>query len=104
MLRVPLSARGRVRAKWQAPSDVGAEAVRDYLATLAADSHFRDAVEVSSPTLMRIWNRLLAGDAMHSTDRQKAVRALTRYWLRATTRPTPFGLMAGVLWTEFGDR
>ncbi|WP_394835734.1 lantibiotic dehydratase [Pendulispora rubella] len=104
MLRVPLLARGRVRTTWQAPSEGDAEAVRDYLSRLAADSHFREAVEISSPTLVRIWNRLLAGDAMHPTDRQKAVRALTRYWLRAATRPTPFGLMAGVLSTEFGDR
>ncbi|KOU42911.1 lantibiotic dehydratase [Streptomyces sp. WM6378] len=71
-----------------------------YVAEAAADPLFREAIEVSSPSLAQV----LARDAPPTGDAlRRAATAVGRYRLRMTTRPTPFGLLAGVALARFGD-
>ncbi|WP_150494652.1 lantibiotic dehydratase [Streptomyces kanamyceticus] len=115
LLRAPLLARPRARATWQdevrqSPDGTGApppestdlDALRAQLQELLADARFREAVEVSSPSLARTVDAVLANAPVTPSDLRKAHRAVTRYFLRAASRPTPFGLLAGVLWGSFG--
>ncbi|MFJ6572135.1 lantibiotic dehydratase [Streptomyces sp. NPDC091292] len=114
-MRAPLLARSRARGTWQlgergrpdenggessGPADVGV--LRAQLAELVADARFREALEVSSPSLARTVDAVLANTPVTASDLRKAHRAVTRYLLRAASRPTPFGLLAGVLWGSFG--
>ncbi|MFJ2774586.1 lantibiotic dehydratase [Streptomyces sp. NPDC087300] len=132
LLRAPLLARPKARATWQdatrqdaVPRD-GARQDRDgarpgrgetgdarseadtlaglraQLTELVADARFREALEVSSPSLARTVDAVLADAPVTPSDLRKAHRAVTRYLLRAASRPTPFGLLAGVLWGSFG--
>ncbi|GGZ87824.1 lantibiotic dehydratase [Streptomyces spiroverticillatus] len=99
LIRTPLLARRRARDTWRpaAPAEL-----RPQLAELVADPLFREALEVSSPSLARTVEALLAEAPLTPSDLRKAHRAVTRYLLRAASRPTPFGLLAGVLWGSFG--
>ncbi|MFD6433346.1 thiopeptide-type bacteriocin biosynthesis protein [Streptomyces venezuelae] len=78
------------------------DALRAQLAELVSDPLFREALEVSSPSLARTLDAVLADAPVAASDLRKAHRAVTRYLLRAASRPTPFGLLAGVLWGSFG--
>lgn len=109
LLRAPLLPRSRVRETWQdgeppLPDEAGAEPgeLRADLVELLADAQFREALEVSSSSLARTLDAVLAGAPVATADLRKAHRAVTRYLLRAASRPTPFGLLAGVLWGSFG--
>ncbi|WP_079143479.1 lantibiotic dehydratase [Streptomyces luteocolor] len=110
LLRAPLLARPGVRATWRddvrdRPEGSGPEPgeLRAHLVELLADTRFREAVEVSSPSLARTVDAVLADAPIAPSDLRKAHRAVTRYLLRAASRPTPFGLLAGVLWGSFGE-
>ncbi|WP_159047950.1 lantibiotic dehydratase [Streptomyces sp. WM6378] len=109
MLRTPLLARSSVRATWwdaarERPDGTGPEVgeLRAHLVELLADARFREALDVSSPSLARTVDAVLSGSPVAASDLRKAHRAVTRYLLRAASRPTPFGLLAGVLWGSFG--
>ncbi|MEV8373299.1 lantibiotic dehydratase [Kribbella sp. NPDC056861] len=91
------------------PATAEVEELRGYLSALLADEQLREAIEVSSPSLAAALSKLgvdagpgspaAAGAGSGAPDRAKverAVLATTRYLLRMTGRPTPFGLMAGV--------
>lgn len=78
-----------------------AERVRDHVRRLAADPVLREAVAVASPSLARAVERILAGGGEEAAVR-RAAYALTRYALRAASRPTPFGLFAGVALARTG--
>ncbi|MFD9884082.1 lantibiotic dehydratase [Streptomyces alboflavus] len=103
LLRTPLLARPQVRATWRDTADAEPEDLRVHLVELLADARFREALEVSSPSLARTLDAVLAGEPVAATDLRKAHRAVTRYLLRAASRPTPFGLLAGVVWGSFGE-
>lgn len=109
LLRAPILARSSVRATWRdgvrdRPEATGAEPdeLRAHLGEMLADARFREGLEVSSPSLARTVDAVLADTAVAASDLRKAHRAVTRYLLRASSRPTPFGLLAGVLWGSFG--
>ncbi|MGQ4510797.1 thiopeptide-type bacteriocin biosynthesis protein [Streptomyces sp. DW26H14] len=105
MLRAPLLARGELRRTWRAPGGPGAEdreALIGYITDLGGDERFREALEVSSPSLAGQVAALERGEKPRTRDLVRAARSLTRYWLRAASRPTPFGLMAGVAAAGFG--
>jgi lantibiotic biosynthesis protein len=55
-----------------------------------------EAVLVSSPSLAQRWEKIVSGVNMPAKVVDRAVQSLERYRLRMTSRPTPFGLMAGV--------
>ncbi|MFI6055589.1 lantibiotic dehydratase [Streptomyces violascens] len=109
MLRAPILARSSVRATWgdgERDQQDGARPepgeLRTRLVEMLADARFREALEVSSPSLARTVDAVLEGEPVAASDLRKAHRAVTRYLLRAASRPTPFGLLAGVLWGSFG--
>ncbi|AEY85515.1 lantibiotic dehydratase [Streptomyces hygroscopicus subsp. jinggangensis 5008] len=67
------------------------------------DPILREAILVSSPSLARRLEGIANGQPASGRKLGKAGRALARYQLRMATRPTPFGLMAGVAMGRFGD-
>lgn len=56
----------------------------------------KEAVMVASADLYNSLSRLAAGDALAERKRHRTEDALARYLVRMATRPTPFGLFAGV--------
>lgn len=74
------------------PLGDSAEQVRE------AASHplFREALQVASGSLTESLDRLDAGAGLDGKRLRRTALALSRYALRAQTRPTPFGLFAGV--------
>lgn len=67
-----------------------------YIRELTRDAGFREAVEVSSTSLADMIDRLDGGSVPGHKQLFGAAVSLTRYLLRITGRPTPFGLLAGV--------
>src|SRR4051812_35463598 len=98
LVRMPLLARDRAEATWTGPDPdrAGPGQLRDYVLALAADPLVREAVAVSSGSLSVTLDRLEAGDPVDPAKLARATQALTRYVLRATSRATPFGQLAGV--------
>jgi thiopeptide-type bacteriocin biosynthesis protein len=113
MLRAPVHPVRRLRDACPEVAEGTADERRhlvDYLRRGAADPLVREAVTVSSASLGRVLDRVLnpAADASAATPPslaglRRAVRALTAYRVRMATRPTPFGLMAGVSAVTFMD-
>jgi thiopeptide-type bacteriocin biosynthesis protein len=64
-----------------------------------ADPLVRAALSIASPDLLDRLDRVHAG-----TGAARAAGALLRYRIRMSTRPTPFGLFAGVGLAELGER
>ncbi|MFF9915872.1 lantibiotic dehydratase [Streptomyces sp. NPDC013457] len=62
----------------------------------AAEPLFREALRVASGSLADTLDRLDAGAELGGKALRRTALALSRYALRAETRPTPFGLFAGV--------
>lgn len=56
----------------------------------------REAIMVASADLYDALSRLANGEALPERRRQRTEDALARYLVRMATRPTPFGLFAGV--------
>ncbi|MBE1610101.1 lantibiotic dehydratase [Actinopolymorpha pittospori] len=71
-------------------------------ASPVADPLVRRAVEVASPALLHALDPR-AGEGRAKTD-QSARSALLRYLIRMSTRPTPYGLFAGVGIGNWGER
>lgn len=108
LFRALLLPRRRVSETWQGvardrPAETDAELaeLRNHLVEMIADERFREALEVSSTSLAHTIDAVLANEPVTASDMRKAHRAVTRYLLRAVSRPTPFGLLAGVLWGSF---
>jgi thiopeptide-type bacteriocin biosynthesis protein len=104
LLRAPLlplhwAARAAVAVREATPAEL-----RSYVASLTCRPEVREALLVSSESLSSTLDALDAAD--RQVDRQaerRAAYAVSRYWLRMTTRATPFGLTAGVTSAAFGD-
>ncbi|MGZ2361447.1 lantibiotic dehydratase [Streptomyces sp. 372A] len=62
-----------------------------------------DAVKLASPLLAARTEQILGSSPVPERRVRRAAMALMRYVLRATGRPTPFGLFAGVAPLEFGS-
>ncbi|GAA4552725.1 lantibiotic dehydratase [Amycolatopsis samaneae] len=76
---------------------------RDWLARTWADEAFAHAVAAASPNLARRVITVCAGREQRARQVRGAVVSLLRYWLRASSRATPFGLFAGVAPAAFGS-
>ncbi|WP_212908998.1 lantibiotic dehydratase [Streptomyces sp. TS71-3] len=74
----------------------------DYLRAAAKDPLLREALSISSPSLIRTLDDVCAGRIASPKRIRRAVRAVSRYRLRMSSRATPFGLMAGVSTAHFG--
>ncbi|WP_242882632.1 lantibiotic dehydratase [Actinomadura litoris] len=60
-----------------------------------------DAIRLASPALALRVEAICAGRETRPKQTRRAVMSVVRYLLRATSRPTPFGLFAGVADLEF---
>ncbi|MGW5746356.1 lantibiotic dehydratase [Amycolatopsis sp. NPDC003861] len=93
MVRAPLLPAGAY------PTEPGA------LGRAMADPRFREALWIASPSLASDADTLFrAGGTLPPKRRRAVVRALTRYLIRATCRPTPFGAFAGVGLARWGGK
>ncbi|MER6076992.1 lantibiotic dehydratase [Streptomyces sp. NPDC001833] len=79
---------------WPDPSDT--DACGRWLKQVWADEWFAHAVRQTSGDLAARVDAILAGQPARPKQVQRAALATVRYVLRATGRPTPFGLFAGV--------
>ncbi|GLY41167.1 hypothetical protein Amsp01_071900 [Amycolatopsis sp. NBRC 101858] len=81
-----------------APGGPDPEACRDVLRAAAERAELAEAIEVASPSLAAVLADARAGRLASRKPAQlrRAALAVLKYDLRARTRPTPFGLFAGV--------
>lgn len=70
----------------------------------SADTRLVEAVTLATPSLRGVLDRVQSGQigGLKETQLRRAALALLRYNIRMRTRPTPFGLFAGVCCGEFG--
>jgi lantibiotic biosynthesis protein len=104
VVRAPAWQPGYLAVPW--PDLTGAGATpggwRTWLKTAWQESAFACAVEAASPDLARQVARILDGKDVAETDVRRAVVSTLRYLLRAQSRATPFGLLAGVAPVRLG--
>ncbi|MFJ6740591.1 lantibiotic dehydratase [Streptomyces sp. NPDC091279] len=79
---------------WPAPDDP--EACRRWLAEVWSQADFATAVRAAAPHLVRAVEQAMDDPGLSPGRIRKTVTSTARYLLRATGRPTPFGLFAGV--------
>jgi lantibiotic biosynthesis protein len=77
----------------------------DYIRALWEDARFREAVAAASPDFAAAVERVLqrARPLPKVSKVRRVAVSLTKYHLRMSSRPTPFGLMAGVTVARFGE-
>ena len=68
------------------------------LATATCDERIRESLAVGAADLLAAMDRLPTG-----RQRERLDASLHRYLIRMSTRPTPYGLFAGVALAEWGD-
>lgn len=94
---LPLAAQ---HTEWPDPRDP--VDCRRWLVDIWACPSFTAGVRAASPQLARAVEHILGEDDVQAKRVRKAASAIARYLLRATGRPTPFGLFAGVTTAECG--
>ncbi|MFG1679244.1 lantibiotic dehydratase [Nonomuraea sp. NPDC049269] len=107
LLRTPALSAGHAAVTLEDldPDDPGqCDRMIDYLRRVSAPPLVREALEVSSRSLARILGKVERGEDVSHARLRRAIYAVTKYVLRMSTRPTPFGLLAGVEIAGFGDR
>jgi len=72
------------------------------IAALRHDPAFQEALYLASPVLWAECQKWRRGELTEARRLDKLRRALTRYYVRATTRCTPFGLFAGCAVARWG--
>ncbi|AKL67704.1 conserved hypothetical protein [Streptomyces sp. Mg1] len=80
------------------------EQLISYIQEMMKDDFFREAVAVSSVSLASALAKVERRAVMSRKNLLSTAVSLTRYFLRITGRPTPFGLHAGVAEVRTGDR
>ncbi|MEV8638484.1 lantibiotic dehydratase [Streptosporangium sp. NPDC051023] len=68
----------------------------DYLRSVIGDDAVREALTVSNPALARELAKVGEGHPIPFSRLRRMVYTVTKYLIRMSHRPTPFGLMAGV--------
>ncbi|MER5843478.1 lantibiotic dehydratase [Streptomyces prasinus] len=84
------------------PAIGSSDACRQWLARVWEDDTFVTSLCAASPHLVGYVERILAGDDIEPKRIRKATCSVAGYLLRATGRPTPFGLFAGVALATVG--
>lgn len=74
------------------------------LQNLFQQKHLKEAIWLASPVLYRKCEQWLAGEITDKKDQKRIEKSLVRYWLRMSTRCTPFGLFAGCYLGEWGKK
>ncbi|MER5200749.1 lantibiotic dehydratase [Streptomyces sp. NPDC002755] len=108
LLRVaalPASAPAAGRTRYALDADPGAHAaeVRSQVAESIADPRVRGAVAAASASLATAAEHAATGTEPDEARVRRTAGSLNRYLIRMATRPTPFGLLAGVALAEVGD-
>lgn len=105
LLRVPARPRAAPPLYAGATAPPGdREACVQVLAEGARRAELRTAVRLASPSLAALIDRAVTGAAgVSAAQLRRAAYALLRYDIRMRTRPTPFGLFAGVAPVRFDD-
>ncbi|MFB7912977.1 lantibiotic dehydratase [Streptomyces sp. NPDC056061] len=80
------------------------DACVELLTSVSADSVLGEALELASPSLGALVRRVteLGAAGVRAGQLRRAALAVLRYDIRMRTRPTPFGLFAGVARGRFG--
>lgn len=104
LIRIPLFPRRRAAESLPDPA-AGTEPEDPHrlLRRLYADPRFREAVRLSSSSLADRLDGVLDGERLDDATARRTVRATLSYFLRACSRSTPFGLLAGVGPVRFDD-
>ncbi|MFI1582999.1 lantibiotic dehydratase [Embleya sp. NPDC020630] len=90
---------------WPDLSDTTDQAVelwQEWLRQVWSREELVEAIELASPVLAAQVDALCAGRPTTMRRAQRVVVSVVKYVLRATGRPTPFGLFAGVASVSFG--
>lgn len=90
------------------PATTPADGCAGYLELIHAastDARLVEAVTLATPSLRAVLDQVRTDrtDGLKETQLRRAALALLRYDIRMRTRPTPFGLFAGVCCGEFGS-
>ncbi|WP_169806588.1 lantibiotic dehydratase [Microtetraspora malaysiensis] len=72
------------------------EQMADFIRAATADPRIREAIAVSAPSLSDLVTRVVDGAPLKRSQLSRAFLSLTRYLIRARSRSTPFGILAGV--------
>jgi len=72
--------------------------------SLLKDQLFLEAVYLASPALMDQCLKWRDGGLTAKKDVEKLMRTLTKYYLRMSSRPTPFGLFSGCAVANWSDQ
>ncbi|OLT29127.1 hypothetical protein BJF83_00425 [Nocardiopsis sp. CNR-923] len=72
--------------------------------TVNRDAALREAIRISSPSLARAVEQVIAGRELPPRRVRRAAGSLARYLLRMHSRATPFGTLAGVATATFGPK
>jgi len=94
LLRSAVSASTHAPDQWPDPSDT--QACCRWLSRTWSRPEFADAIRQASPTLADRVDAIRTGHTIEAKQVRRITLAVARYVLRATGRPTPFGLFAGV--------
>jgi len=86
---------------WPDPGDI--EACRTWLEQVWKSHQLAEAIRQASPSLADRIDAIRAGHGVQDKQVRRATVATVRYVLRATGRPTPFGLFAGVARVSLGS-
>ncbi|WP_433513458.1 lantibiotic dehydratase [Nonomuraea sp. CA-143628] len=79
------------------------EQLREYLVDLSCDSLLMEAIQVSSPTLARELSVVINDHNPKASRLERLAIKTSKYAIRASLRPTPFGLFAGVALGTFSE-
>ncbi|WP_203182278.1 lantibiotic dehydratase [Streptomyces pratensis] len=107
LLRASAMAREDVEARLRAVdfSRIPEEAeLGDYVLLLTADPVVREAIALSSHSLDRQIERLGSGAPLTRKELLRVAISATRYVLRISARPTPFGTLAGVTSVKVAEK
>ncbi|MFD7906171.1 lantibiotic dehydratase [Kitasatospora sp. NPDC059747] len=75
-----------------------------YIERLASNPVLKEAIMLASPSLVGTLVRIENGERLEPRKLLKVAVSLTKYAMRISGRPTPFGLFAGVVGASFGTR
>jgi lantibiotic biosynthesis protein len=94
LLRAAAAPQADAPKVWPDLTDTGA--CRKWMDLMWSRPDFADTVRHASPSLANRSDAIRAGRIVEDKQIRRATAATARYLLRATGRPTPFGLFAGV--------
>ncbi len=77
---------------------------RNLILSYFEESPINAAIKTASPSLYQQLSKLINGKAVSEKEENRLIIALAKYLMRMSTRPTPFGALAGCCSGEFGSR